>query len=365
MTNKYTLQIIGLSAALLSTSALADGVRASLAMDQQTYASQQDVNVTLTFTNEENRTVKLLKWYTAQDGVEEALFKVMIDGEERHYLGAHYKRPAPTKKDYIKLKAGESVSYQVELSGLYDMSVTGNYEISYDISETQLMSSDSGNVKSLSALGAKMGAVKVDSNSVNFYLEGRQKVTPTHQLTADGIVSTAAVAGGSVSFTGRCSNSEQSSILAGLSAARSMASNAKSYMQFSNPTARYNTWFGSYDSSRWSTVTNNFSNIDSALNNEPLTFDCKCSKSYFAYVYPTQPYKVYLCNAFWSAPTSGTDSKGGTIIHELSHFNIVAGTDDIVYGQAGAKSLAISNPAQAIQNADSHEYFAENTPNQN
>jgi peptidyl-Lys metalloendopeptidase len=364
MINKSTLQIIGLSAALLSTSALADGVRASLAMDQQTYASQQDVNVTLTFTNEENRTVKLLKWYTAQDGVEEALFKVMIDGEERHYLGAHYKRPAPTKKDYIKLKAGESVSYQVELSGLYDMSVTGNYEISYDISETQLM--EPGSVKSMSAMGAKMGATKVETNSVNFYLEGRQKVTPTHQLTADGIVSTAALAaGGSVSFTGRCSNSEQSSILAGLSAARSMAANAKSYMQFSNPTARYNTWFGSYDSSRWSTVTNNFSNIDSALNNEPLTFDCKCSKSYFAYVYPTQPYKVYLCNAFWSAPTSGTDSKGGTIIHELSHFNIVAGTDDIVYGQSGAKSLAISNPAQAIQNADSHEYFAENTPNQN
>ena len=40
----------------------------------------------------------------------------------------------------------------------------------------------------------------------------------------------------------------------------------------------------------------------------------------------------------------------------------VAGTDDVVYGQAGAKSLAISNPDAAITNADSHEYFAENTP---
>jgi peptidyl-Lys metalloendopeptidase len=72
-----------------------------------------------------------------------------------------------------------------------------------------------------------------------------------------------------------------------------------------------------------------------------------------------------MCNAFWSAPVSGTDSKGGTIVHEMSHFNVVAGTDDIVYGQSGAKSLALSNPAQAIQNADSHEYFAENTPFQN
>lgn len=366
MMKKTTLQIIGLSAALLSTSALADGIRASLAMDKQSYASQQDVYVTLTLTNEEPKAVKLLKWYTAADGVEEALFKVSVDGQAQPYLGAHYKRPAPTLKDYIKLKSGQSLSYKIELSSLYDMSQTGNYEISYDVSNLKLMGPGASKNNSLSPMNQSLSNEKVKTDKVNFYLEGRKIASPTHELTADGIVNTmASAAGGSVSFTGRCSNSEQSSILSGLSAARSMAANAKSYMQFSSPTARYNTWFGSYSSSRWNTVANNFSNIDSALNNEPLTFDCKCSKSYFAYVYPTQPYKVYLCNAFWSAPTSGTDSKGGTIIHELSHFNIVAGTDDIVYGQSGAKSLAISNPAQAIQNADSHEYFAENTPNQN
>ena len=41
---------------------------------------------------------------------------------------------------------------------------------------------------------------------------------------------------------------------------------------------------------------------------------------------------------------------------------IVAGTDDHAYGQSAAASLAISNPAQAVDNADSHEYFGENTP---
>ena len=40
------------------------------------------------------------------------------------------------------------------------------------------------------------------------------------------------------------------------------------------------------------------------------------------------------------------------------------GTDDIVYGQSSAKSLAKSSPSQAVQNADSHEYFAENNPAQ-
>ena len=49
----------------------------------------------------------------------------------------------------------------------------------------------------------------------------------------------------------------------------------------------------------------------------------------------------------------------------MSHFNAVAGTDDHVYGQSSARSLAISNPADALDNADNHEYFAENTPFQN
>ena len=49
----------------------------------------------------------------------------------------------------------------------------------------------------------------------------------------------------------------------------------------------------------------------------------------------------------------------------MSHFDVVAGTDDVVYGQTGARSLAISDPAKAITNADSHEYFAENNPAQN
>jgi peptidyl-Lys metalloendopeptidase len=49
----------------------------------------------------------------------------------------------------------------------------------------------------------------------------------------------------------------------------------------------------------------------------------------------------------------------------MSHFTVVAGTNDNAYGQSAAKSLAISNPTKALNNADSHEYFAENTPAQN
>ena len=50
------------------------------------------------------------------------------------------------------------------------------------------------------------------------------------------------------------------------------------------------------------------------------------------------------------------------MIHEASHYTANGGTSDYVYGQSGAKSLALSNPDQAVFNADSHEYFAENNP---
>ena len=74
------------------------------------------------------------------------------------------------------------------------------------------------------------------------------------------------------------------------------------------------------------------------------------------------PYKVYLCSAFWSSPTTGTDSKAGTLVHESSHFTIMGGTQDYAYGQTNCKNLAKSKPAQAVMNADSHEYFVENNP---
>jgi len=125
---------------------------------------------------------------------------------------------------------------------------------------------------------------------------------------------------------------------------------------------RYRIWFGAADSARQSTVTTHFSNIYSALDTQNVAFDCTCTQSYFAYVYPSQPYTIYLCNSFWTANVSGTDSQAGTLVHEMSHFTVVAGTDDHVYGQIGAKNLAISNPNNAVFNADSHEYFAENTP---
>ena len=135
----------------------------------------------------------------------------------------------------------------------------------------------------------------------------------------------------SVSFSTRCTNTQKSDILAALDAASGITNNSSSYLAVDKPEGqRYRSWFGAYDASRWDQAETHFSKIKDAIDNKPLTFDCGCKQSYFAYVYPDQPYKVYLCKSFWTAPVSGTDSRAGTIVHELSHFNVVAGTDDLV-----------------------------------
>ncbi len=144
--------------------------------------------------------------------------------------------------------------------------------------------------------------------------------------------------------------------------ASTYSADASAYLKAGKTGPRYTTWFGTVTDSRYNTVTSHFASIGNAMDTASVTFDCGCKKKYYAYVYPNQPYKIYLCSVYWGAPALGTDSQAGTLVHEMSHFYVVASTDDYVYGQSGAKSLAISNPDNAVKNADNHEYFAENTP---
>ena len=107
--------------------------------------------------------------------------------------------------------------------------------------------------------------------------------------------------------------------------ARAYADGSRDYLYGNNTNSpRYLEWFGVYTSSRYTTVTNHFTAIASAMTNAGINFDCKCKQNYYADVYPNDPYKIYLCRVFWQAPLTGTDSKAGTLIHEMSHFNVVA-----------------------------------------
>jgi WD40 repeat protein len=79
----------------------------------------------------------------------------------------------------------------------------------------------------------------------------------------------------------------------------------------------------------------------------------------FAYVYADQPDKVYVDDLFLTQKPRGENSRAGTITHEMSHFKIMGGTRDHVYGQVKCKALARTSPNLALTNADNFEFWAE------
>lgn len=304
----------------------------------------EDVPVNVTFHNNTRAPIAIAKWMLDQDDPDRSFLRVSRNGQPVDYIGAMVKRAAPTADDVVMLNPGQSINVNYELSSSHDLSEGGVYNVNFATSVkhglgTNVMPSDTISL-----------AVEADSS--------RSVLSSADYLKAAGA--------GGVSYTGRCSASQQSSLVSALSSAGTYANGAVNYLnQTPAATARYTTWFGALSTSNWNTVASHYTKIKSMIDTKPIVFDCSCKKSgTYAYVYPNQPYKIYLCGAFWSASLTGTDSKAGTIVHEASHFTVNGGTQDNAYGQSAAKSLAISNPAAAIANADSHEYFAENTPAQ-
>lgn len=357
-------------AAACNAQAAPKGVAVTVVPEKSALGQNDDVVVRVTITNNSGAPQYILKSRTPFNGVEEALFEVRRDGQPVVYLGAHIKRAAPTAADYFLLKPGASHSVKVELSALYDMSVSGDYQISYRQASPQLFlaqPSANGRAGAAAAFDADQASAEnasLVSAPASVWIDGRVARGQKSQVMLDIEAmkqAAAQPAAASLSFS-KCTTSQQTTITQAMSAGSSMASNSDAYMQRGVIGTRYTKWFGANNATRVATVKSHFVAIKDAFANKPVTVDCGCNQNYYAYVYPTQPYKIYVCKAFWSAPMTGTDSKGGTLVHEMSHFNVVAGTDDHVYGQSGAASLAISDPAKAVDNADSHEYFAENTP---
>ena len=344
-------------AVCVSAHAASNGVLVTLATDKQSLGHSDDVVVNVTFTNTASTPQYVLKYHTPFGGeIEESLFSITRDGMPVYYLGPHYKRPAPTAADYFLLKPGASHSVRVELSSLYDLSITGDYQISYN---TKSMSLFKNELSGKSGHTFELG--ELTSAPLTIWIDGVQPRGPLAQEPLT--LAKMGQPGGNAGLAyNRCTASQQSEIVTAVNTALSYATNADAYMQNGAIGSRYVKWFGANDAGRVATVKSHFVAIKDAFATKPITVDCGCKKTYYAYVYPTQPYTIYVCKAFWSAPMTGTDSKGGTLIHEMSHFNVVASTDDWVYGQSGAASLAISDPSKAIDNADSHEYFGENTP---
>ncbi|KAG8714024.1 hypothetical protein FRC09_018072 [Ceratobasidium sp. 395] len=168
---------------------------------------------------------------------------------------------------------------------------------------------------------------------------------------------------GESKFT-NCTAEQQEGVKAALPFADKYIADANAYFSGANLGDRFTTWFGTKADNRTEIVKGHYANLTGMP--DKFEFDCSCDMNdTYAFVYPDHFPTIHLCGAFWRAPTDGTDSKAGTIVHEGTHFTNIGGTDDYAYGQDGAKELAKNNPDEGVMNADSHEYFAENNPHLN
>lgn len=316
--------------------------------------------VDVDITNTSSHVVRVPGWQLPSEFLQSKLFEVTRDGQAVAYEGPMIKRGLPQAREFVILQPGQSLRASVDLSAFYDLSRTGEYTVTFK-SPLQHASLSTGEMLR-TPNGLPMTA---QSAALKMWVDG------TDQLGAQRLQASRKSSGGGTLVNGvtfkSCSTTQINDAGNAVVAARGYSENGKGYLASGTVGPRYTTWFGAYTSTRYATAGQHFVNIDAALdqNAGQVTINCGCNQSYYAYVYPTRPYEIFVCRAFWTAPLTGTDSKAGTLIHETSHFNVVASTNDHVYGQTAARSLAVSDPDSALDNADNHEYEAENNPAQN
>ncbi len=334
---------------------IANPLRVSLFANGSTHGF--DGVVQLKLTNNSNQIVKVPYWQLPSSHLESSLFQVISAGRAAAYTGPMVKRGAPTNADMVVFQPYETKVVSVNLSKFYDLR-GGDASIRFN---SVLQGAKTGTGANVGDAAGRLSVLQ--TAPLRIWLDSESLKGGVSNNAKPGSGGT--VVNG-VSFVG-CSTTQISGAGQAVVDARVYTENAKTYLNGGAAGPRYTTWFGTFTNSRYSTMQSHFVSIDNAMDQSAgqVTINCGCNQSYYAYVYPTKPYEIFVCKAFWTAPATGTDSKAGTLVHEMSHFNVTASTNDWVYGQTGAKSLAISNPDQAIDNADSHEYFAENKPAQN
>ncbi|KAG8717593.1 hypothetical protein FRC09_014040 [Ceratobasidium sp. 395] len=248
--------------------------------------------------------------------------------------------------DFVTLTPGQTFKLTHKLAGAYDFTTTGAGEYTFDPFTVFPYVNVSGRLATIKAVARP---VKI---TIRGKLAAAINISKFKPRSLDSR---------RVSFVG-CSARSRPQIYTAVREANSYVSAATKYLnELNGATPRYTTWFGAYSAENAATVRSHFSLMGSSASR--MTYDCiTCGNvdGWYAFVIPEQPGRIYLCDLFWLAPVTGSSSRAGTIVHELSHFSIYGGTLDYVYGKPGAMALALRDPSEAIMNADSHQFFAEN-----
>ena len=311
--------------------------------------------IIVSVTNHSKQNIEVLKWNTPFEKTLNAdIFDVNMGKKDSVYTGRVIKRATAKDSDYLLLEAGDTKRITVAMPTYYAMKQKGDYTIHFDGTfKYRLL--DSTELKSF-----KLAKKALPEITLSF--------TPSiHQKRATLLKQTAKF--------NSCSENQIKVLKIAHDDAIKISKESRDVLVNApkkTSSERYTTWFGKADEARQTKVTEGFKKIYDAFENRDVSFDCSTCKedkdmydSTYAYVHPNSQYEIYLCGAFWQSSTTGTDTQAGTLVHEVSHFTVVANTTDHVYGQELSQKLAKESPEKAVNNAENYDYFAENNPKLN
>ncbi|MEE9412397.1 MAG: M35 family metallo-endopeptidase [Methylococcales bacterium] len=310
--------------------------------------------ITFNLTNTSSQPVRVLKWGTPlENGLNRDMFEVWQDDTRVPYTGRQVKRGNPQAQDFITLEPNETISQKLDIADEYAVYDAGDYSISFN---------------SMLTIVKTEGDLALDSTAA-VSLNGTDQLSlKSAAITSSLYIDRFEVLAKIAPEFSSCSDTQSNTLDEALTYSEIMAEESANALasapeQQRLTADRYNHWFGIYDITRYNTVSDHFNKIHDALANRQISFDCDCNgndANVVAFVRRIAPNRIHICDAFWTLSLTGNESMAGTIIHEISHFNKTGRTDDHAYGNRDAKNLAQTSPGQAVDNADNHQYFAEN-----
>lgn len=358
------------------------------------FESEESKTLTFVLRNKSDQDVKVLTWYTPLEGIvnghgtpiESPCLLVTNSGEKVEYDGRMKKRQSiPPEEAYVTLTPGESRSVEFDVNQAYQVSFPGDYSvvflgtpesedgsIEFKYAADPSVNEGEDSVNREQKLGLPEVSFTVVGSSENESGEAPNVTRPTQgdlrrageffredlpaEKKAEVPESTGEVASAKAPAIVSEPNAQKKQDTidahnAGYGLVVAMLASLGNNPNFSK-------WFGIFDTTRFNSVNNNYTAIRDRMQDTTITYNLSgdgCEPGVFAYTFKGTT-TVWMCEAFWRANPLGTDSKAGTVVHELSH--AIARTDDLAYGQSKCQQLALSNPSKAIKNADTHEYCA-------
>ena len=364
----------------MATAAHAQPFTVQLSMESASkYKFGEDVHCTMTITNTDSCDYQLLKDDTPLEGLCSDMFHITVGDKRLEYDGDIVKRAPPTEEDCVLIKAGGTLSATVDLSHVHGIDTEGEHtvqlktslrfhpnrspgfldftqEVKSDILKFEIIpDADRSKAKltkgqeareneKLQAKAEPAFILQTEVGKIALYLEGDY---PKHQEDGGQYQEAQTIEAYKCAYE---------------AVAKSLLSvSCKLVWQTRDRAKVVTDWFGENHQNEAYRV---YEGVKCGMEKKEFTLlpdmDPR-KKRWYAYTHKGTTI-IYLCQKYFKVNLTGTDSKMGTIVHELSH--ALAGTDDVkleqkCYGQDACLFLAKEHPEMAVRNADNYEYFAE------